>query len=177
TASSRDSTKSPGWGDKESITLNPSNPAGPLTTNVRNDYDINGSVSAPAARNNVLESGPNGYITLAWTHPRDARETASLTLPGGRIPTSGGFIEVVRLTDAPMGGTSPRPSTVLVTEPLVLRGGAASRNNGDDSTANDKGDLHTPLNLSDAVLVPNQMPTFVFKTASPLSYHIAVFDH
>jgi len=177
TASSRDSTKSPGWGDKESITLNPSNPAGPLTTNVRNDYDINGSVSAPAAGNNVLESGPNGYITLTWTHPRDARETASLTLPGGRIPTSGGFIEVVRLTDAPRGGTSPLPATVLVTDPIVLRGGVTFQKNGNVSTLTHKGDLHNPLKLSDAVLDPNQMPTFVFKTASPFSYQITIFDH
>lgn len=177
TASSGDSAKAQPWGDRESIVLNQTATTGATTVNRRDDYDVNGSVARPAAGNNVLEASPDGTITLKWAHPRDARESASLTLPGKGVPSTDGFIDIVRLTDAPRGGSESIPLDKAVKDPIVLRGGATYKKEGGKSTLNTKGPLHNPLKLEGAVLDPNLIPTFVFKTASPFAYRITIFDH
>lgn len=174
-ASSRDTTKAQPWGDRESIVLDRAGVSGTTTTNLKEDYDVNGSVAAPAPGNGALESAPNGSITLTWTHPRDARETASLTLPGRRIPVTAGFIDMVRLTDVPKGNVATLP--VVIADPVVIRGGATFTKDGTTATLAHKGSLHNPHGLADAALDPNQVPTFVVKTASSFAYEITIFDH
>lgn len=173
TAISRDSARGAGWGDAESITLPQTGDAGGLTTNRRENYNFNGGSASPAKGNNTLEAAPNGEVVLTWTHPRDPRETATFILPGRKIPVTPGFIDIVRVTDVPKGVTINVP----VNNPIVIRGGVAIGQAGDGATITHKGVLFNPHNISDATLNPNQTPTFVFKTASPFSYQVSIFDH
>jgi hypothetical protein len=170
-ASSRDSTKPATWGDKESITLNLAGGAG--TPNYRaENYDVNGGANLPALGNQILESSPNGYITLTWVHPRDAREFASFTVPGQRIPSNPGFVDVVRVTDVPNGTTLTRAPADLI----VLRGGVTVTQTGTTGVMTTRGFLQ-PTQLTETMLNPNNTPTFVFTTASPFKYQVSIFDH
>lgn len=171
-ATSRDTAKA-GWGDAESITLTQTAETGGLTTNRRENYPFNGSGANPGKGNNTLEAAPGGEVILTWTHPRDVRETATFTLQGRKMPVTPGFIDMVRVTDVPKGVTITTP----VVDPIVIRGGVTFTNNGGIVEFTHKGVLHNPHSISDAVLNPNNTPTYVFKTASPFSYKVSVFDN
>lgn len=163
----------PGWGDEENITMPQTSSNADSTVNRRENYPFNGGVANPAKGNNTLEATPNGLVTLTWSHPRDAREFASFVLAGRPIPTTPGFIDMIRAKDVPKGVTL----TVPVTNPVVIRGGVTLNQTGTDITLIHKGILSNPHNLSDVVLDPDQTPTFIFKTASAFSYKVSIFDH
>lgn len=173
TATSSDTSKGPAWGDVEAILLTQSAVIGATTTNRRDDYAFNGAVANPAHGNNILEAAPNGLVTLTWTHPRDPRETATFTLPGRKVDITPGFIDMVRVTDVPKGVAITTP----VTDPIVIRGGVVLTRNGDIAVITHKGSLNNPHGITDAVLNPNNTPTFLFKTASPFGYQVSIFDH
>lgn len=172
TAVTSDSAR-PGWGDRESINLPQTSSVADSTVNRRENYAFNGGVAAPANGNNILEATPNGLVTLTWSHPRDAREFASFVLAGKKIPTTAGFIDMIRAKDVPKGVTL----TVPVTNPVVIRGGVTLGQVGTNVTLTHKGVLSNPHNLNDATLDPDQTPTFIFTTASSFSYKVSVFDH
>lgn len=172
-AVSGDVARPAGWGDDETILLGPGSASGALTVHRRDDYAFNGGSASPAAGNSILEASPDGSITLTWSHPRDPRETASLTLPGPGTVVAPGFIEMKRVGDVARGIDLARP----IVDPLVLRGGAAVSGAPGAPILAHKGPLHNPHGLTDAELDPRSVPTYVFSTASPFSYKVTVFDH
>jgi hypothetical protein len=166
-------TGRPGWGDQENISVPQASVAGTSTVNQRNDYPLNGAAVNATKGNNTLEAGPGGEVVFTWTHPRDLRETATFRLPGKKVGTAQGFIDVVRATDAPHG--VPIPANV--TDPVVIRGGVTLVRNPAGAVLTYKGELSNPHQVADAILDPNHTPTFVFNTASPFSYKVNIFDH
>jgi hypothetical protein len=173
TATSRDSARPAPWGDDETILLGAGSASGALTVHRRDDYAFNGGSAAPVDGNSILEGSPDGYIILSWSHPRDPREAASLTLPGPRTALTPGFIEMKRVGDVTRGIDFAKP----IVDPLVLRGGAAVSGPPGAPVLAHKGILHNPHGLTDAELDPRSVPTYVFKTASPFSYKVTVYDH
>ncbi|MEO6098575.1 MAG: vWA domain-containing protein [Fibrobacteria bacterium] len=166
-------TSQPGWSDVENIAMPQSSVSGAITINLRNDYPLNGSVANASKGNNILDAAPGGEVVLTWTHPRDLRETATVRLPGKKVASAPGFIDVVRATDAPHGVPIPAE----VTEPVVIRGGATLIRNATGAVLTHKGDLSNPQKVADAILDPNHTPTFVFNTSSAFSYQVTIFDH
>lgn len=166
-------TGRPGWGDQESISVPQTSVVGTSTVNQRNDYPLNGAAVSATKGNNTLDAGPGGEVVFTWTHPRDQRETATFRLPGKKVATAQGFIDVVRATDAPQG--VPIPANV--TDPVVIRGGVTLVRNAAGAVLTHKGVLNNPHQVADAILDPNHTPTFVFNTASPFSYKVTIFDH
>lgn len=171
-AKSRDSARA-GWGDDENLILPQTANAGGLTTNLKDNQAFNGNVAAPGKGNNILEAAPNGDVVLTWTHPRDARETATFVLAGKKVPIEPGFIDMVRVKDVPKGVVIDKP----ITNPIVIRGGVTLGLSGDNATLVHKGVLYNPHNITEAQLNPNNTPTFVFKTASAFKYEVSIFDH
>ena len=171
TATSKDSTR-PGWGDEEFITL-PQTSTGPdSTVNRREDYAFNGGAITAAKGDNTLQAAPNGQVILTWRHPRDERESAVFILPGRKIPTTPGFIDMVRVTDVPKGVALTTP----VTTPVVIRGVTNLVRSGDQAILTTKGFLTDPV-MDEGLLNPNQVPTFIVKTASHFSYKVSIYDH
>lgn len=166
-------TGRPGWADQENISVPQVSATGNTTVNQRNDYQLNGAAVNATKGNNTLDAGPGGEVVLTWTHPRDLRETVTYRLPGKKVGTALGFIDVVRATDAPQGVPIP----AHVTDPVVIRGGVTLVRNATGAVLTHKGDLNNPHNVADAILDPNHTPTFVFNTASPFSYKVNIFDH
>jgi hypothetical protein len=171
-AVSRDTAR-PGWGDQESLVLPQVSATGGLTTNRKENQNFNGAAANPGKNNSILEAGPNGEVVLTWTHPRDARETATFTLAGKKIPVEPGFIDIVRVKDVPKGVEINIP----ITDPIVIRGGVTLGGTGDNATLTHKGVLYNPHNIPESQLNPNNLPTFVFKTASAFEYQVSIFDH
>lgn len=166
-------TGRPGWADQENISVPQASVTGNSTVNRRNDYPLNGAAASATKANNTLEAGPGGEVVFTWTHPRDLRETATFRLPGKKVATASGFIDVVRATDAPHG--VPIPAHVV--DPVVIRGGVTLVRNAGGAVLTHKGDLNNPHDVPDDILDPNHTPTFVFNTASPFSYKVVIFDH
>jgi hypothetical protein len=166
-------TGRPGWGDRENISVPQASAAGTATVNQRNGYPLNGAASDAIKGNNTLEAGAGGEVVLTWTHPRDMRETAAFRLPGKKVGTAPGFIDVTRATDAPHG--VPIPANV--TDPVVIRGGAILVRDATGAALTHRGDLSNPHKVPDDILDPDHTPTFVFNTASPFSYKVNIFDH
>jgi hypothetical protein len=135
---------------------------------------LNGGSLTPAAGNTILESDPNGSVTLTWTHPRDPREFAIYTLPGKKIPIVDPFIEIVRVRDVTQGTVV----TGVVADPVILYGGADLVPTGPSGPhivhsgclANCKGEI---VRVGD----PDKVPSFIFKTASPFTYAVKIFDN
>jgi hypothetical protein len=166
-------TSRPGWSDQENIPAPQLSATGTSTVNQRNDYPLNGAAVNAAKGNNTLEAAPGGEVVFTWTHPRDQRETATFRLAGKKVATAPGFIDVVRVTDAPHGVPIPAG----VTDPVVIRGGAILIRNAGGAELTDKGDLSNPHNVPDDILDPDHTPTFIFNTASAFSYQVRIFDH
>ena len=74
----------PGWGDAEYVTLAAAGTAGGTAT-YQSPYPFNGRSANPAPGNGTLEAGPAGQVILSWVYPRDARDFATLILPGSRM--------------------------------------------------------------------------------------------
>ncbi|HKP98262.1 MAG TPA: vWA domain-containing protein [Fibrobacteria bacterium] len=171
TLASKDSTRSPVWGDSESTVL-------PLVVGGENTYQgalsLNGGSTAPVENNGTLESDANGKVILKWVHPRDAREFATYVLPGRRVPVIESFIEVERVRDVTRGPGVDG----YVKDPVVIYGDAKIDRTDPDAPrityggclANCSGDA---IRAGD----PANVPSFVFKTASPFSYSLKLYDN
>lgn len=171
-ATSRDSVRGPQWGDREALVLDLVPGPGGAVYRLRN-LGIQSSSRSPVSGNAVLDASPNGSITLSWTHPRDARERAVLTLPGIMEVVTPGTISIRRAVDVAAGAPLPVP----VADPVVLRGGAALGGAPEDPTLTHKGVLHNPHGLPDEFLLPGRVPTFLLTTAAPFAYQVVVFDN
>jgi hypothetical protein len=170
TSVSKDSTRPQPWGDAEATVLTRSGGGSVY----QGRQPLNGGSTAPAAGNAILESDPNGAVTLTWTHPRDPREFAVYTLPGKRIPMVDPFIDVERVRDVTRGVVL----SGVVADPVILYGGADLIRTGPDAPrvvhsgclANCTGEA---VRLGD----PDKLPSFIFKTASPFTYDVKIFDN
>ncbi len=175
-ATAKDSTAKPVLSDAETLVLNVGSGAAPTYLG---PATVNGSSMAPVSGNAVLESDANGKLTLNWVHPRDAREFASYTLPGTIIPppkvdTVKGFVDFERVNSVSKGvilsGT--------ITNPVVIFGGAKLlRANRDSATVTHGDCLSNCVGNAVALADPNKTPSFIFKTASPFSYDLMIYDH
>jgi hypothetical protein len=168
TSISLDSTKGPAWGDSETTVMNGTGGAfqGPLT--------LNGSATSITENNGTLEGDAIGKVILSWVHPRDPRQAATYALPGARIPVIPPFIEVERVRDVTRGEASGG----TIQDPVVIYGGAGLDYSKPDSLRLTYGGCLSncageAIRLGD----PAQIPGFVFKTASPFSYTVKLFDH
>lgn len=87
TAITKDSMRppTPGWGDAESVALAAAGASGAVAT-FQSPYPFNGQSAAPAPGNGTLEAAAGGQIVLNWVYPRDARDFATFTLPGSKMP-------------------------------------------------------------------------------------------
>jgi hypothetical protein len=169
-AVSKDSLHAQPWGDAESIRL--------ALAGGGNVYQgstpLSGEVNAPAAGNNKLESDANGKVILNWVHPRDPREFATYTLPGRKVPTIQPFITVERVVDVTKGSVINKP----ITDPVVIFGGATLVHvTGDSSKVTHGGCLSNCTGDAVAFADPQKNPSFVFKTASPFTYEVKVYDN
>ncbi len=86
TATSKDSMQppTPGWGDAEYVTLIAGGVSGG-TAAFQSPYPFNGRSAAPAPGNGTLEAATAGQVILSWVYPRDARDFATLIVPGSRM--------------------------------------------------------------------------------------------
>jgi hypothetical protein len=75
----------PGWGDAESVTLPAAGQAAGAAV-YQGPYPFNGQSANPAPGNGTLEAAAGGQIVLSWVYPRDARDFATYTLPGSKMP-------------------------------------------------------------------------------------------
>lgn len=173
-AATRDSSRNQPWGDAESILLPASSLASGTAVNRRNGFPFNGSTPSPAANNGSLEGSANGLAVLTWSHPRDARETASFYLGARKIPILAGFISVERVMDVPRGVEISGP----IADPVVIRGGAAITRIGRDSAViTSRGCLYNCVDASLRASDPVKTPSFIFKTAAPFSFTLHVYDN
>lgn len=173
-AATRDSSRKQPWGDAESILLPASSLAAGAAINRRNGYPFNGSAASPAPQNGTLEASPNGQAVLTWSHPRDARETATCLLGARKIPTLAGFISVERVLDVSRGTEVTGP----IANPVVIRGGAAiTRIGADSAIITSRGCLYNCLDASLRASDPVKTPSFIFKTAAPFSFTMHVYDN
>ena len=168
-AVTKDSTHAQPWGDAETIVLNLGN------GNVyQGPQAVNGSAEAPVAGNGTLEGDANGKLILTWMHPRDPREFAVFELPGKRIPVVPPFIDVERVRDVTHGEVIDAP----VADPVVIYGGAnLVRTNPDAPQVTHGACLANCGGQSIRLGDPAKIPSFVFKTASPFTYSVKVFDN
>lgn len=171
TAISKDSTQVQPWGDAESLKLNPSGAAG---TVLQGPITLNGNATGPAAGNGTLESTPNGKVILNWVHPRDPREFATYELPGTKVPTVTPFIQVERVHDVAKGSDIDKP----IADPVVIFGGATlTRAAGDSAGITHGGCIYNCTGDAALFAERGNNPGFIFKTASPFSYVVKIYDH
>jgi hypothetical protein len=170
TSVSKDSTRPQPWGDAETTVLNRSGGGSVY----QGQQPLNGGSLTPAAGNAILESDPNGSVTLTWTHPRDPREFAVYTLPGKKIPVVDPFIEVVRVRDVTQGAVI----TGVVADPVILYGGADLVPTGPAGPhIVHSGCLANCTAETVRIGDPDKLPSFIFKTASPFTYDVKIFDN
>ncbi|MDB5051859.1 MAG: von Willebrand factor type domain [Fibrobacteres bacterium] len=170
TSVSRDSARGPAWGDAESVLLNL---AGAGNT-YQGAQPLNGGSVTPTAHNGTLESDASGKVILSWVHPRDPREFANYELPGQRIPVIPPFIEVERVRDVTRGEVIDG----AIQDPVVVYGGAnLVRTSPDSAHVTYGGCLSNCTTESIRLGDPGKIPSFVFKTASPFSYAVKIYDN
>jgi hypothetical protein len=172
-AISKDSTVKQPWGDVEiiSLTLGGSS-AG--TIPYTGTTAVHGSTALPIPNNGMLESDANGKLVLTWVHPRDPREFASYTLPGKKIPTIAPFISIERVNNVAKGENINLP----ITNPVVIFGGVTMvKVNPDSSSVAHGACISNCTGNAVGFADPGKNPSFVFKTASPFTYDVSIYDH
>jgi hypothetical protein len=89
TATTKDSMAppTPGWGDAENVTLAAAGASGGAAV-YQGPYPFNGQSAKPVPGNGTLEAAAGGQILLSWVYPRDARDFATYTLPGSKMPVT-----------------------------------------------------------------------------------------
>jgi len=158
--------------DAEKITAQRTS-TGATCVNQRDGYSFDGANKAPVNGNNVLEADLNGKVNLTWTHPRDSRETATFSMPGKKVPIIVPYVEIERIQDAPRGGPINGP----ISDPIVIRGGVTLVRKGDSVTVGHQGCLSNCGGIPEQVSNPVSTPGYVFKTTSPFSYSLQIYDH
>lgn len=181
TAITKDSMQPPppGWGDAEYPALASAGVSGGAAV-YQSPYPFNGRSANPAPGNGTLEAAAGGQIVLSWVYPRDARDFATYTLPGSRMPvtqpptanppgatftTLDPDISVTLVPGEPgsiirytLDGSAPGPGSPVYTGPIVVA-----------STATLKAIATKPNQIDSPVMTAVFTETAAAKVAMPVA--------
>jgi hypothetical protein len=149
--------------DKENITLSTTNNNLGFPTQT-GDFTYNPAKGNPDLNNGVLEVDDHGDLIFTWSHPRDARETVTYTLPGRIVPVISGD-PTLKIQHPVTEGVTFDPATVVGP-------------NGNTVVILDQKDKCV-VNCSGTQVfhVDGGAPTWNLTVKSPIRYEIKVFDN
>lgn len=149
-------------GDKENPPLkNPSSALGfPIHTDT---VRFNGNDGSPTPNNGIVEVGNSQNVTLAWSHPRDPRETTSYILLGKRVPVVVAKVDIVGPTEPVRGVSFQDPPK-----------------GGDPVVILDKnGKCQTNCSGTEIIVIKNKanIPSWTATIRSPVRLTMRIFDN
>ena len=148
-------------GDKETVSL-PTLNSTRIYPSHSGDFNYNPAKANPASGNGVLEVDGKKDLTFVWSHPRDARETVTLILPGRIVPVISGEV-VLSIKEPVTRGEFFDPAKIVHKNPVVLtdaRGKCILNCAGTEV-------FHTSPGV----------PTWDLVIKSPIKYSLRVFDN
>ncbi len=145
--------------DKESLPLGaPDNSLGFISQT--GSFKYNPKDPSPTLGNKILEVSDAGDLSFTWSHPRDARETISYTLPG-KVPILLDGNVLVKIKDPVTKGVNITP--MKLSNPVIIV------DNKDKCVVNCTG--------TDVFWTNPSVPTWFLTVKSPIKYTVVIYDN